>query len=161
MSQLSSDTLQLNLPGTYPCPVCYMGKISTLPLMDALACDFCQQIFTVNLEKQQLKMPSRQPPLIWRWNGKKWTGAHVEGVELSWGYWLAAVALVVIPTSVIGLSAYNLHPTPGTPLFWVPVIWTGLTFLSHLGIIGWLIIEIYQFPVQAYLRAVRQHLPGQ
>ncbi len=150
----------LNSDGTYPCPVCRFGQISSLPLMDALACNFCQHIFTANLEKQQLNMPARQPPLIWGWNGKNWTGANLEGVELGWGYWVAAVVLVLLPTAAIGLSAYYLHPTPGTPLFWLPAIWTGLTFLSHLGIIGWLIIEIYQFPVETYLRVMRQHMLG-
>jgi len=128
--------------------------------MDAFACSFCNQIFTADWEKQQLKMPSRQPPLIWSWNGRNWAEAQIEGVELGWGYWLAAVALVFLPSSVIGLAAYNLHPTPGTPLFWLPALWTVLTFLSHLGIIGWLLLEIYQFPVRVYLRAVRQRLVG-
>lgn len=142
----------------YPCPICHLGQIQALPLMDAMACNFCNHIFTADLEKQQLKMPSRQPPLIWRWNGMKWTEAHLEGVEISWGYWLAAVALVLLPTALIGLTAYAFPPTAGTPLSWLPIVWTGLTFLSHLGIIGWLVIEFYQFPVKAYLRGVRQHV---
>lgn len=144
--------------GVYPCPVCRLGQIEALPLMDAMACEFCNHIFTADLEKQQLKMPSRQPPLIWRWNGRKWTEAHLEGVELGWGYWLAAVALVILPTTLIGLCAYTFPLTPDIPLSWLPTVWTGLTFLSHLWIIGWLVIEFYQFPVGAYLRAMRQHL---
>ena len=149
-----------NPDGTYPCPVCRLGQIKEMPLMDAMACDFCRHIFTANLEKQQLKMPSRQPPLIWRWNGRNWTGAHLEGVDLSWGYWLAAGALVFLPPTLIGLTVYTFPPTPDTPLSWLPYVWTGLGFLSHLGIIGWLIIEVYQFPVGAYLRVMRQHLFG-
>lgn len=144
--------------GVYPCPVCRLGQIEALPLMDAMACNFCNHIFTADLEKQQLKMPSRQPPLIWRWNGRKWTEAQLEGVELGWGYWLAAVALVILPTTLIGLCAYTFPPTPGIPLSCLPTVWTGLTFLSHLGIIGWLVIEFHQFPIGAYLRAIRQHL---
>ena len=144
----------------YPCPVCRLGQLKALPLMDAMACDFCRNIFTANLEKQQLQMPSRQPPLIWRWNGRNWTGAHLEGVELGWGYFLAAIALVALPTTLIGLTAYSFPPTPDTPLSWLPIAWTGLAFLSHLGIIGWLVIEFYQFPVGAYLRVMRQHLLG-
>lgn len=146
--------------GVYPCPVCRLGQLKALPLMDAMACDFCRHIFTVNLEKQQLKMPSRQPPLIWHWNGRNWTGAHLEGVELGWGYWLAAIALVFLPPTLIGLATYSFPPTPGTPLSWLPYVWTGLGFLSHLGIIGWLVIEYYQFPVEAYLRVMRQRLLG-
>lgn len=150
--------IHFSYEGVYPCPVCRLGKIQALPLMDAMACDFCSHIFTANLEKQQLKMPSRQPPLLWRWNGRNWTGAHLEGVELGWGYWLAAVAVVVFPTTLVGLTTYTFPPTPGTPFSWLPYVWTGLAFLSHLGIIGWLVVEFYQFPVGAYLRVMRQHI---
>ncbi len=142
----------------YPCPVCRLGRIKTLPLMDALACEFCRNFFETNLEKQQLKLVSRQPPLIWRWNGKNWVEAHLEGVELGWGYILAAIMLVALPTILIGLTIYAFPPTPGTHLSWLPYVWAVLTFLSHLGIIGWLTIEFYQFPVGAYLRAIRQYL---
>ena len=156
----SNKLASFNYQGIYPCPVCRLGQISGMPLMDAMACDFCDQIFTADLEKQQLKMPSRQPPLIWRWNGRIWTGAHLEGVELGWGYWLAALVLVILPPSLIGLTLYTFPPTPGTPLSWLPYVWTGLAFLSHVGIIGWLVVEFYQFPVGAYLRIRRQHLFG-
>lgn len=161
MFSSKSLTSHLNYQGTYPCPVCHTGKISSLPLMEAFACSFCQQIFTASLEEQQLKMPSRQPPLLWSWNGRNWKRAQLEGMELSWGYWLAAVALVVLPTAVIGLPAYSLHPNPDTPLFWVPIVWTGLTFLSHLGIVGWLMIEIFQFPLGAYFRAMQRYFLDQ
>jgi len=32
-----------------------LGSAQSFALMDAIACDFCRHIFTVNLEKQQLK----------------------------------------------------------------------------------------------------------
>ncbi len=146
--------------GAYPCPVCRVGKITHMTLMEAMACDFCQQIFTVNIEHQQIKMPSRQPPLIWRWNGFGWTEGHLEGVECGWGYVLAAVAFVIFPTSLIGIVAYYFPPHPDTPLSWVPYIWTIITFVSHLSIIVWLLIEIYQIPVRAYWRAIRQRFLG-
>jgi len=47
--------LRQQLSGVYPCPVCRLGQLKALPTMDAIACDFCRHIFTVNLEKQQLK----------------------------------------------------------------------------------------------------------
>lgn len=151
MSQLYSD-------GIYPCPVCRIGNINAMPLMDAFACECCDQIFEVNLEKQQLKLLSRQPALLWRWNGKKWVDAHLEGVALGWGYLLAALALVFLPTTLIGLTIYSFPPTPGTPLFWFPYVWAGLAFLSHLFIIGWLVIEFYQLPIRVYFRLLRQRL---
>lgn len=149
---------QLNLDSAYPCPVCRLGKIRTMPLMEALACDFCSHIFEANLEKQQLAMVSRQPALIWRWNGKHWVEAHLEGIEFGWGYILAAIVLVALPTALIGLTTYAFPPTPDTPLYWIPYAWVGLTFLSHLGIVVWLMIEIYQLPIGIYLRAIQQRL---
>jgi len=148
----------LDYKGVYPCPVCRVGKVQNMPLMEAMSCDFCHQIFTLNLEEQQLKMPSREPPLIWRWNGFYWTEAHLEGVQFGWGYILATAAFILLPTSLIGLVAYNFPPDPNTPLSWVPYIWTLLTFFAHLTIIIWLFIEVYQIPLKAYFRALHQRL---
>ncbi|BCL37079.1 hypothetical protein NSMS1_35260 [Nostoc sp. MS1] len=122
--------------------------------MEAMGCDFCHEIFTVNLEQQQIKMPSRHPPLIWRWNGFNWTEAQLEGVELGWGYGLAAATFVLLPTTLIGLVAYYFPPSTSDVVSWLPYIWTILTFLSHLSIIIWIFIEVYQIPVAAYLRAI-------
>ncbi len=158
MSSPKNLNKSLSYQGAYPCPVCRLGQIEALVLMDALACDFCQHIFTANQEKQQLQMADRQPPLTWRWNGRMWVGAHLKGVEVGWGYLLAAVMLVILPPTLIGLAAYTFPPEPGSTLSWLPVFWTLLAFLSHLAILGWLVIEFYQFPVGMYLRAMRQHL---
>jgi hypothetical protein len=146
--------------GDYPCPVCHVGKITHMPLMEAMACDFCQEIFTINLEQQQIKMPSRQPPLVWHWNGFSWTEAQLEGVELGWGYGLAAISFIFFPTSLIGIAAYNFPPNINEPITWLPSIWTILTFLLHLVIIIWIFIEIYQIPVVAYLRAINRWRNG-
>jgi hypothetical protein len=144
----------LNFHDDYPCPVCKIGKISHMPLMDAMSCDFCQEIFTVNLELQQIKMPSREPPLVWRWNGCKWSQGQLEGVELGRGYGIAAIGFVILPTTLIGITAYYLPPTPNAPLTWIPYFWTILTFLLHLAIIGWVFIEVYRIPIAAYLRVL-------
>ncbi|MBE9058591.1 hypothetical protein [Sphaerospermopsis sp. LEGE 08334] len=150
----------LNFQEDYPCPVCRVGKISSMPLMEAMSCDFCHEIFTVNLETQQIKMPSRQPPLVWRWNGFKWNQAQLEGVELAWGYVLAAIAFVIFPTTLIGIGAYYLPPKPDVPLSWIPYVWTLLTFLSHSAIIVWIFIEVYQIPIRAYWRGITQWTNG-
>ncbi|MCV3211924.1 hypothetical protein OGM63_00015 [Plectonema radiosum NIES-515] len=144
----------LNYQGIYPCPVCRVGKIRDMPLMEAMGCDFCHEIFTVNLEQEQLKMLSRQPPLIWRWNGFNWTETQLEGVELGWGYALGASAFVLFPTIIIGIVAYNFPLDPHAPITWLPSIWTCLTFLVHFSIIVWLLIEIYQVPISAYWRGI-------
>jgi hypothetical protein len=131
-----------------------------MPLMDAMYCSFCQEIFTVNLELQQMKMPSREPPLVWRWNGFKWTQGQLEGVELGWGYGVAAIAFVLLPTALIGIAAYYLPPTAHAPLTWIPYLWTILTFLLHLAIIGWIFIEVYRIPIAAYLRVLTRLREG-
>ncbi len=144
----------LNFQDDYPCPVCRLGIISHMPLMDAMSCNFCQEIFAVNLELQQIKMPSREPPLVWWWNGSDWTQGRLEGVELGWGYGLAALLFIILPTTLIGITAYFLPSTPHTPLSWIPYIWTILTFILHSAIIVVIFIEVYRIPVFAYLRAL-------
>ncbi len=149
---------RLNYQEVYPCPVCRLGQLQAMSLMDAMACESCRHIFTLDLERQLLKMPDRQPPLIWGWNGRNWTGAHLEGVEWGWTYWLLAMAFVIFPPTLIGLAAYTFPPEPGSTLSWLPIAWTGLTFLLHLAIIGWLVMEFYQFPVRVYLRVRWQQI---
>ncbi|MGQ4648149.1 hypothetical protein [Lyngbya aestuarii] len=150
----------LNYQEIYPCPVCRAGKIQAMPLMEAMACECNRYIFTADLEGQLLKMPDRQPPLLWRWNGKSWVGAHPEGFEWGWVGWLLASGFVALPTTLIGLAAYTFPPDPGSSLSWLPGVWVGLTFLSHLVIVLWLLMEFYQFPLWTYLRIRRQQLLG-
>ena len=156
----STNKNYLNYQGIYPCPVCRINQLKGMPLMDAMACDCCRHIFTVDLERQRLKMADRHPPLIWQWNGRNWKGAHLEGVDWGWASWLFAVSFIVLPASIIGLTAYTFPPSPDSTLAWLPIAWTGLTFLLHLAIVGWLVLEFYQFPVRAYLRARFQQLFG-
>lgn len=144
--------------GIYPCPICRLDQLKAIPLMEAMACDCCRHIFSVNLERQQLKMVDRHPPLSWNWNGKSWKGAHLEEVEWGWTSWLFAIGFIVLPTTLIWTTAYTFPPEPGSRLSWLPTAWIGLTFLSHLGIIAWLVTEFYQFPVRVYLRARWQQL---
>jgi hypothetical protein len=159
----TSKTLATHLDehrGVYPCPVCRIGKISPMPLMEAMSCNFCQEIFTVNLELQQIKLPSRQPPLIWHWTGFNWTEAQLEGVELGWSYAVAAISFVILPTTLISIGAYYFPPDINDPISWIPYIWTTLTFLSHLAIIIWIFIEVYQVPIAAYWRAITRWISG-
>jgi len=153
---MTSFIQKLNYHGAYNCPVCRHGQISNMPLMEAFTCNFCQHIFTANVEKQLLKIVDSQLPLIWSWNGQRWTRVLQSGMELGWGYGVAGVAFVVLPTSIVGLGAYLFPPIPGTALAWFPLFWTIFTFCAHLACMGWLVIEYYQFPVLMYLRALRR-----
>jgi hypothetical protein len=154
----SADTSaqELNGHGVYPCPGCRLGQIQAMSMMDAMACNTCRHIFTVNLERQRLLMVDRSPPLIWHWNGRNWTGAHVQGVKLDWKYWLSAIAFVLLPTALIGLSA-SVTAT-GDSLSPISIVWTGLTFLLHLALIGRLLLGFYQFPVRTYFSVMGRKL---
>lgn len=146
--------------GIYPCPVCRLNQLKAMPLMDAMACNCCRHIFIADLERQQLKMADRNPPLTWHWNGRTWKGGHLEGVEWGWSSWIFGLGLIIFPTCLIGVAAYTFPPEPGSTLSWLPMAWTGLTFLSHLAIVLWLVTEFYQFPIGMYLRVRRQQLFG-
>lgn len=160
MHSSTFNTHSFNYQGIYPCPVCRLNQLKAMPLMDAMACDCCRHIFIPDLDRQQLKMADRHPPLTWHWNGKTWKGAHLEGIEWGWMSWILALGFVLLPTTIIGLSAYTFPPEPGSTLSWLPIAWTGLTFLSHLTIVMWLVVEFYQFPIRVYLRMRRQQFLG-
>jgi len=63
------------------------------------------------------------------------TGAHLEGVELGWGYWLQHCAFFVflLPT----LIGPILFPHPEKIPFVLAICLTGLAFVPS-RIIGWL-----------------------
>jgi hypothetical protein len=146
----------LSYENEYPCPVCRWGKISSMPLMEAVSCDFCQHIFTIDLEQQVLKMSDRFPSLSWRWNGHFWQDARLGTTQIRWWYWLAALVLVLFPPSLIVATALIFPPIEGTFLAQFPYWWAGLTFFVHLSIVVWLFVEAYQFPLRLYIQAMAQ-----
>ena len=146
---------QLNPNETYPCPVCRSGEVEPLPLMeDTLSCQFCQHLFKADFSQQLLTMMDSEIPLSWYWDGKKWSSPQRKGLELGWESAIAALLFLLLPPLIVGTGAYLFPPVPSSPLAWLPIAWTGLTFLTHLGILLWLAIEYYQFPVVMYLRAL-------
>lgn len=148
--------IPLSYHGVYRCPVCRYGEISNLAMMDAFACNFCNHIFTANLNQNSIELADSSLPLQWYWNGRRWQGAHRADVELGWGIGLAAIAIVLLPTTLLGLAAYMFPPIPGSNLSWLPVFWTISAFFAHLTIVIWLLVEYYQFPVFVFLKAWRR-----
>jgi hypothetical protein len=149
---LPSLAFPLNYQGIYNCPVCRRGQISAIALMEAFGCDVCHHIFTVNLQRQSVRIADTSPALTWRWDGRKWKPSHRDGVELSRSVWLAAIALVCLPTAIVGAAAYIFPPLPDSPWQWFPAVWVGMAFLSHLGWVTWLILEYYEVPGLMALR---------
>ena len=158
MSMFKEKENPLSYQETYPCPVCRCGDLSNIALMDAFGCDVCRHIFTIHPERQLLKMADREPSITWRWNGQNWKGEHIGNLEITWVYGLAALLLILFPPTLIGLSAFLFPPISGGFWAWFPIIWTAITFLSHLLLVLWLIAEAYQFPVFLYLRSRWQQL---
>lgn len=150
----STSPQPLNYSGAYPCPICRHGEVSAMPLMEAFACNFCNHIFTANLDQQLLKMADGQLPLTWHWNGSKWKGSQREGRELDWIYGVAGVTFVLFPTAIVGCAAYLFPPLPGSYLSWLPNAWVLLTFSAHLAVLIWLVLEYYQFSLFLYLRTL-------
>ncbi|MGB3205975.1 MAG: hypothetical protein WBB28_13375, partial [Crinalium sp.] len=134
------------------------GQISTMPLMEALACNFCRHIFTLNVVTQHLTMADSSLPLTWRWNGRGWRSVYQNGVVIGWGIVLGAIAFVLLPATLVALSAYIFPAEPDTFLSWLPLFWIGLTFVCHLLLVVSIVIESYQFPVFAYLNAIQRNL---
>lgn len=149
---------EFNNQNVYPCPACRLGQIQTMPLMETMACSACKHIFTINIYRNRLLMVDCSPVLIWHWNGKNWTGAPVEGIKLGQGYWLSALAFVLFPPALIGLSTYFLIPTSDISPSWIAIGWTGLTFLVHLILVGRLVLGFYRFPIGIYFSVVRRQL---
>ncbi|TVQ45682.1 MAG: hypothetical protein EA365_07410 [Gloeocapsa sp. DLM2.Bin57] len=142
----------LNYHHDYLCPLCRQGRIHSIALMDAFACDCCQHIFSADVEQQTLTAVDTQLPMTWQWNQKTWTRVNPEGVNFGWLYLVLGILWVLLPTTIVGLASYLFPPLPGSSLAWLPWFWTVVTFLSHLLCLVWLILEYYQFPVRVYLR---------
>lgn len=151
-SPLTAPETQISYSGTYTCPVCRHGQISVLTLTEAFACNFCHHIFTANLQKQLLQVADSSQPMTWQWTGRTWKATYQRDTELTFVLWLVAIALIILPPGLVWLSAYIFPPAEGSTGSWIPTLWIGLVFLSHLVIVGWLISEVYQFPIYAAIK---------
>lgn len=145
-----------SLNGVYHCPVCRFGQISALPLMDALACNLCSHIFMADDARKSLTLAGRLSPLTWQWDGHTWHAPYSQ--RLGWADKLAAVALPILPTALILLTAYAFRSVPDGPLDAFPLFWAALAFVCHLACVLGVLISYYQFSIPSYLRAVRRHL---
>lgn len=159
VSSVSNKT-DLSFQGSYSCPVCRHGQIEALTLMDAFACNFCRHIFTANLQAQLIRVEDSSQPFAWRWTGRSWQPAQQGDFNLTLVIWLVGTALVTLPPTLIWLSYHTFPPLPGGPWYWVPMVWTGLAFLTHFVLVLWLLVEHYQLPSYIALRIQLQRWLG-
>lgn len=144
--------------GAYRCPICRHGQIAAMPLMEAFGCNFCHQMFVPNFQQQSLRLADRSFPLIWYWNGHRWQGVPQRETWPAWATGVLGTLLIVLPTLLMGVSIYLFPPTPDSALAWFPLVWMGLTFIAHLGLVLNLMADFYQFPLWAYLRAIQRYI---
>ncbi|MBD3880962.1 hypothetical protein IFO70_04255 [Phormidium tenue FACHB-886] len=142
-----SDTASLSYQGSYICPVCRHGQITGLTLMDAFACNFCRHIFTANLVTQSIQVVDSSQPMSWRWNGRNWQSVYRDSPSLSVIVWLISATLIVLPASIVWLSAHVFPPLPGSTLSWFSRAWIGCVFGVHFLMVSWLLAEHYQVPL--------------
>lgn len=158
--RLNSDSSLLDYQGVYICPVCRHGHMMGLTLMDAFACDFCRHIFTANLSAQSVQVVDSSQPMSWRWNGRNWQVAYRDEINLTVVIWLLSGALVILPPSLVWISAHTFPPLPHSAWAWFPTVWVGCTFFIHFLMVSWLIIEHYQLPLYISSKIRFQRLLG-
>lgn len=146
-------------PDSYPCPICRHGQVAQMPLMEALSCDFCRHIFTLNprtphsprlnfvLDRPDvlLRVEDSVQPLTWRWSGRDWRPLRAGGsAELSPALWFLGGLLAIAPASLIALGRYMFPPLPDSPGANLGWGWLGLTLVAHWGLVAWVLLEHYQ-----------------
>lgn len=141
------QTRSLSYSGTYLCPICRHGHIAELPLMEALACNFCRHIFSVNLPSQTVQVVDSSQPMSWRWNGRKWLAAYQEDQHLAILVWILCLGLVILPSAIVGIAAYIFPPLPDSPWARFSSVWALTTLILHGVMVAWVLAEYYQLPL--------------
>lgn len=132
-------------------------------MVDAFSCTFCRHIFTIDATHQLLRLEDHAQPLRWRWQGGRWTFERSVGSESLRLLVVLGAVFVLTPTLLVWLAYHTFPPLPSQRGAFIPPLWTGLVFMSHSAILGWLCLEHYQFPfyvtARLYLRRFLAQLP--
>ena len=145
-----------------PCPVCIRGEINPMPMMESVACNFCNHIFVLEQSEDQrqqfMKMADTISSLRWVWTGKKWENANAVQVYTSRWLSILGILLVIVPTAIATTAVYLFPTEPDVPLAWFPKFWAIATFCGHLFVLLSITRDYTQFPIQAYWRSIRRSL---
>jgi hypothetical protein len=150
---------RLSFDEHYPCPICRYGQLERLFMVEAFTCTFCRHIFTVDASQQYLHLEDNAQPLKWRRQADQWVSARTK-LSPDWMLmaWSLGIVFVSVPTTLVGLAYHTFPPLPGQSGSVFPLVWIGLTFLSHGLIVGWLCLEHYQFPLYMVARLYLRRL---
>ncbi len=112
----SSQPIDLNRD--YPCPCRRQGRLVPITLTEALGCDRCQQIFTVEEDGHSITqlVNSYAYRRTWRWSGSQWM---VHRPKLSKNY-LPAALCVILVLLVVWLPL-ALHSADTAVWLWIAI----------------------------------------
>lgn len=141
----------LHFEDRYPCPFCRQGQISHWYLMEVFSCGLCDRIFSADLSQQtiQLENDTEYRKRRWRWSGHRWQRSEKQDTSV----WLLllSLAVVILPTTLIGVAGYLFPPLPQDTIPF-PVRWAALTGILHLAVVLWFWLAYYQIPLWVILR---------
>ncbi len=156
-SKEHQPTPRLAYEETYRCPACGSGELSAIAMMDIFACNFCRHMFTANLQAQSVQLADSLQPMAWQWNGQRWRTAQQNDTAAA-VVWSFAGALTAAPVAIIAVANYVFPPLEGSQF---PIMWTGLTLMSHSIMSGWLLAEYHRWPWYISSRVRLQRLKEQ
>lgn len=149
---LDDQCRPLTLEDNYPCPLCLRGQLQALSLMEAIACQSCRHILTVDLPNQQVCVVDSPQPMRWRWTGSNWQTVRPTHQAITQTIWWGAGLLISLPATLVWLGGYLFPPLPSSqgelPF---ATLWAGLTLVAHGVVVAWLLANYYQLSV--YLAA--------
>jgi hypothetical protein len=138
------------------------GAISPMPMMESVACDFCNHIFVLEQSDDQrqqfMKMADTISTLRWVWTGRRWENANAVQVYTSRWLSVLGILLVIVPTAIATTAVYLFPTEPDVPLAWFPKFWAIATFCGHLFVLLSITRDYTQFPIQAYWRSILRSL---
>ncbi|MGB7413308.1 MAG: hypothetical protein WA902_03785 [Thermosynechococcaceae cyanobacterium] len=139
---------------SYPCPFCRQGQVQCLCLMEVFSCGLCDRIFSVNLPQQSLTLETGTGPrsLRWYWSGYGWQSERQRTSGPMLILQLLSIAFALLPTLLIGISAYLFPPLPSQDTVSFPLVWAILTGVLHLALLLWFWLAYYQIPIGVILR---------
>jgi hypothetical protein len=138
------------------------GAITPMPMMESVACDFCNHIFVLEQSDDQrqqfMKMADTISTLRWVWTGRRWENANAVQVYTSRWLSILGILLVIVPTAIATAAVYLFPTEPDVPLAWFPKFWAISTFCGHLFVLLSITRDYTQFPIQAYWRSILRSL---
>lgn len=132
------------LGGNLPCPLCRLGSLESITLMDVFGCSTCHHIFEPDFNQQTIHLADGNQSTIWAWLGERWRPTNPLRPPLPSILWLGLGLFIIGPASLIVLSGYLFPPLESSTGINFPTVWGICTLVSHGLLAIWLVTEYYQ-----------------